>query len=225
MRAQQTKSRAISAIEVAGWFGNSSKLTMTDYETIAARLNRMRWPSDPSDPPDAPWLPKEPKDEPDRWWDFHAVFLAAKTLSTSLPAMRAHWDGLQWDPTTKQGYDAICALEEALCEAMEFVEFPFGQYKRRKGGRKTPKEWHLPSVLMANLVIETLMAAGHPVGGTTRNSVIVRVVHKALLRMGFPDSAMRTPSAIGAHLTRWHQKCGLSHVAAGDDHKAAKVAL
>ena len=51
---------------------------------------------------------------------------------------------------------------------------------------------------------------GHGEPGITRNSVVVRIVRNALVRMNFQDVKMTTPAAIGAHLTRWDKKFGLT---------------
>jgi hypothetical protein len=200
---------AITADEVRQWFGSSCGLQLGDaqYDEIAACLTKWRWPSDP---PDSPWLPKEEiETNPNPWWDFQGASDAAKTLLASVPAMLSHWDGLRWAPETNAGYEAIKTLRNALSVAMPYIEWPFGQYERQTG-RKQPKAWHIPAILVAQVIVKAMIKAGHDEPGITRNSVVVRVVRKALIRMGYPDPEMVTTTAIGAHLTRWDKKFGLT---------------
>jgi hypothetical protein len=199
--------RTITAAEVRGWFGDSS--CEVQYSEIAAFLTKCRWPSDPPPPPDAPWLPKIIESGSNDCWDFKAATDAAKTLRDSVPAMLSHWEGLRWAPETREGYEAIKGLGEALSAAMPYVEWPFGRYERQTS-RKLMKDWHTYSALFANRIIDVLVEAGHQKPGITRNSVLVRVIHSALIRMKFPNPEMITRSAIGMHLTRWNEEFGLT---------------
>jgi hypothetical protein len=206
-------SRKITAAEVKQWFGNSKKarLRPTQYEEIATCLTKYRWPSDPPAPPDAPWLPKiiEADSEADRWWDFQGTTAAAKLLLQSAPAMIEHWKGLLWAPETRGGYEAIKDLKTALVAALHYIEWPFGEGERTTG-QKRPKDWHLYAQSIARIIINEMVKAGQPEPGITRNSVVVRVVHKALVRMGIPYSKTLSDTAIGAYLTRWDKKFGLT---------------
>jgi hypothetical protein len=203
--------RTITAAEVRGWFGASSNALLSEvqYSEIAAYLTKCRWPSDPPPSPDAPGLSKIIESGSDDYWDFKAVTDAAKTLRDSVPAMLSHWEGLRWAPETREGYEVIKGLGEALSAAMPYVEWPFGRYERQTR-RKQMKDWHGPSVLFANRIIDVLVRAGHNNPGITHNSVLVRVVHSALIRMKFPNPEMITRSAIGMHLTRWDEEFGLN---------------
>jgi hypothetical protein len=207
--SDDTASRVITGAEVKGWFGNScnARLGCAQYGEIAACLTKFRRPSDT---PDFPRFPKDAIEARlNRWWDFKAASDAAKTLLDSVPAMASHWDGLRWAPETCGGYEAIKTLGDALVIALPYIEWPFGHYQRQTG-RKRPKAWHIPAVLIAHVIVKAMIGAGHNEPGITRNSVVVRVVHKALIRMRFPDSEMITATAIGAHLTRWDEKFGLT---------------
>ena len=209
MKNSQHASRTITAAEVRGWFGSSpkSRLGATQYREIAAYLTKIRWPSD-TGPLFQPCPVAVEPDEADRYWDFGAAFAAAKLLLESMPAMLRHWNGLLWAPETRGAHPAIKALQDALTVALPYIEWPFGVYERQTG-RKKPKIWHLPAVMVANIVIKAMIEAGHDDPGITRNSIIVRVVCKALIRMRYPHVHMITASAVGAHLTRWDKKYGL----------------
>ena len=202
-------SRTITANEVRDWFGKSPKAQLggTHYRTIAAYLTKIRWPSD------AGGLlgpqPSTVKIVPDDYWDFKAATDAAKLLLDTMPAMLRHWDGLRWAPETRGGYRAIKTLKSALRIALPNIEWPFGKYERQTG-RKRPKVWHLSAVMIANVIVKVMIEAGHDDPGITRKSIVVRVVRKALIRMQYPHVQMITASAVGAHLTRWDKKYGLT---------------
>lgn len=173
MTTSPTKaSRKINATEVKQWFGNSSKaqLRPAQYDEIATRLTKFRWPSDPPAPPDSPWLPKIIETDPDRYWDFQATTQAAKTLLDSVPAMLSHWAGLRWAPETRGGYDAIKALSDALLVALPHIEWPFGEIERLNG-QKRLKDWHTPAIIIANVVIKAMIEAGNNEPGITKIKV------------------------------------------------------
>ena len=148
-------------------------------------------------------------DNPDRWWDFHGSSEAAKKLLGSLPAMTAHWDCLRWAPETRAGSEVLKTLTAALSAAMPYIEWPLGYFERQTG-RKKPKAWHTPSVIIARIIINAMVEAGHEQPGISRNSVVVRIVLKALIRMRYPDLEMITATAIGTHLERWDKRFGLT---------------
>ena len=202
------ESRTITAAEIREWFGNSgkSKLDEAQYSEIAAGLTKFRWPADPPPPPDSRWIPKEIEADPNRWWDFRAA--TDKLLMGSVLPMLSHWEGQRWAPETRGGYDAIKSLGDALSTAIPYIEWPFGHYKRQTRPKR-PKAWHTMALVVAGLVIRVMVEAGHDDPGITRNSVVVRVVRKALIRMNFSNSQMITLTAIGAHLTRWDKRFGL----------------
>jgi hypothetical protein len=199
-------SRTITLSEVRDWFGKSKKLQLGrgQCSKIAARLTRLRWPSDSPTPTDT----FDPEIM-EGYWDFDNATKAAKTLLEHVPAMLSHWKSLRPTAESRAGYEAIHNLKDALSTAMPYVEWPFGRYQRQTG-RKQPKDWHIYSVLIARLVVEVLVVAGESKPGITHNSLVVRVVHKALIRMDFPNSAMITRDAIGAHLSRWNKRYGLT---------------
>ena len=90
------------------------------------------------------------------------------------------------------------------------------------------------ALVIARLVIKVMIDAGHNEPGITRNSIVVRIVRNALIRINFPNTKMITISAIGAHLTRWNNKFGLTptgiaalttkHLANNCDHALPNVA-
>jgi hypothetical protein len=205
---RHASSRTITATEVRDWFGKSrqSLLGNAQYREIAAYLTKIRWPSD-TGPLFQPCPVATESDESDRYWDFDAAFDAAKLLLESMPAMLRHWNGLLWAPETRGGHPAIKALQDTLTVALPYIEWPFGKYERQTG-RKQPKAWHLPAVMVARVVVKAMIEAGHDEPGITRNSVVVRIVRKALIRMGVLNEI--TTSAVGAHLTRWDKKYGLT---------------
>jgi hypothetical protein len=123
--------------------------------------------------------------------------------------MLSHWEGQRWAPQTRGGFDAIKTLGDALFYAIPYIEWPLGYYEQ-KTGSKRPKPWHSMALVIARLVIKVIVEAGHSEPGITRNSVVVRIVRNALIRMNFLDVKMTTPAAIGAHLTRWDKKFGLT---------------
>jgi hypothetical protein len=209
--AQNTDSRKIAPSEVKQWFGTSSKAQLhnSQYRKIATHLTKLHWPSDPPPPPDSPWLAKIITEPDDRWWDFRAATAAAKTLHDSIPKMLVFQEGLRWAPETRDGHGAIMRLQEALLTALPYIEWPFGFYKRSTG-YKPPKAWHTYALLVAQLIIREMVVAGHAEPGITRNSVVVRVVRKALIRMLIPQAKIISSTAIGAYLTRWNKKYGLT---------------
>jgi hypothetical protein len=203
-RFRKKVDRTITPAEVKTWFGQSrqQKLKPAIYSKIAADLNKLRWPSDP--------LPKDrsrPTTRKSGLWDLNAAANAAKTLLDDMPAMLSHWQEPKWSPEHQAAYKAIRALNGALIAAMPYIEQPLGP---RKGstGRKAPKDWHMPSILIAKLVIWALMEAGEDAPGVTHNSLVVRIIQKALVRMQFPQSGTLTRDAIGAHLKRRSKKYG-----------------
>ncbi len=179
------------------------------FRKIAVGLTRFKWPADPAPPPGSAWVPREIETDLNRWWDFEAVTEAAKTLLRNAPAMLSHWEGQRWAPQTRNGFEVIKALGDALFSAIPYIEWPFGYYERQ-GRSKRPKPWHIMALVIAKLVINVMIEAGHNDPGITRNSIVVRIVYNALIRMGFSNVSMITPAAIGIHLTRWNEKFGLT---------------
>ena len=207
---ENNASRTITAAEVKGWFGKSSKWRPghAQYCDIAAQLTKWKWPCDPEslfDPRSAVAM----NIDNDRYWDFKAAIDAVKVLIESMPKMLRHWDGLQWAPETRDGYPAIHTLAKDLMTALPFIEWPFGSYVRQTG-RKRPKSWHVPAVSVARAIIKAAADANQMEPGLSRNSVAIRVVRKALIRMGFRDINTVTASAIALHLARWDRKYGLT---------------
>jgi hypothetical protein len=201
-------SRTISPSEVRQWVGADSeaKLSASQYKTIATCLTKFRWHKDP--PANAPSLPKIINEPDESWWDFQAATRVAKTLRECIPKILAFQDGLRWAPETRDGHPAIEALRAALDGALPYIEWPFGKYEPAIG-YKYPKKWHTYATLVARLLVTEMIAAGNSKPGISRNSVVVRVVQRALQRMEIPQSKTLTPSAIGQHLTRWDTKYGL----------------
>ncbi len=208
MKSAQTTDRTIKAAEVKTWFGKSRQAQLADaqYSEIAARLTQYRWKNDPPDDPNSPWLPKLTKADDREWWDFKASLEAAKTLLESAPAMLRHWESLQKWPATRDGYETIKKLSASLSEAMPYIEWPFGKYERQTG-MKTPKIWHAPVFAIARLIISAMVAAGHANPAITKNSVVVRIVQSAMIRMEHDPIQLTT---IAAYLVRLDRKFGLT---------------
>jgi hypothetical protein len=197
--------RAITPAEVQAWFGKSKQQTLQPniFGKIAADLNKFRWPSDP--PPKDRLSPTTRKS---RLWDTEVAANAARALHGDMPTMLSFWRKPQWSPEHQAAYKAIYKLQDALSAAMQYIEYPLGPYKPSTG-RKAPKDWHMPSVLIAKLVIGALMEAGEDSPGITHNSLVVRIVQKAIVRMDFPYAKTLSRNAIGAHLKRWDRKYGM----------------
>ena len=138
------------------------------------------------------------------WWDVKSVTKAAKLLSEVLPKIEAHWSKMLPTPGTLEGVEALRGLGSALERAIDYVEFPFGKYKNNQA--KDPKEWHIPSVLIAKKVIIALKEAGRPAPGTAKGSIVADVTYEALKRLEYPDASMITDTAVAAHITRWFSK-------------------
>jgi hypothetical protein len=191
----------ISPAEVKAWFGPraTARLDERQCRTVAKKLNKFRWPGEPIRGG------SKPLRDADRYWDFDDAIKAAKVLLNAMPAMKQHWRGLTWAPETRDGYPATVMLEQALQTALPFIEWPFGRYQRA-AGRKRRKDWHVPSVLVAKILIDA-MAASRGTPSLARNAVLVRVTHAALRRMGYRLNV--GISGISAHLTRWDQQYGL----------------
>jgi hypothetical protein len=101
------------------------------------------------------------------------------------------------------------ALSTALTVAMPFIEYPFGEYARTTG-RKEPKSWHMPAVLVLPTILRAMMDAGHKNPGLARDSVAIAVLHQGLSQIGLRGMAMMTPTALAAHLRRWRFWKGLT---------------
>jgi hypothetical protein len=201
-------SRTITAAEVESWFGRSKKLKLRPekYSEIAAGLTKMRWPSDP--PASKGRSNGRSQKSASGFWNFEAATKAAKTLLDDLPAMLLHWKDPEWSADNRAAYAATKSLDEALSTAMPYIEWPLGRYSPQTG-RKRPKDWHMHSVLVAKLVMQALVDAGEHKPAFTHNSLVVRIIHKALVRMDFPNSGTLSLDAIGMHLARWDEKYGL----------------
>jgi hypothetical protein len=201
-------SRTITAAEVETWFGNSKKLKSRPekYGEIAAALTKMRWPSDRPASKLRSNLGRSQKNA-SGFWDFKVATKAAKMLRDDLPAMLLHWKDPEWSAHNRAAYAAIKSLDEALSSAMPYIEWPLGPYEAATG-RKAPKAWHMPSILIAKSVIDALVAAGHDAPAITHNSLVVGIIQKALIRMQFPQSRTLSRDAIGAHLKQWNNKWG-----------------
>lgn len=159
-----TPSRTITAVETRKWLerlGASPNDALCD--DVAGRLTKIRWPSDPTSPAAGC------DDETDQWWDFQAAIKAANTLNAAFPAMLSHWDGLQWAPETRGGYEAIKALDTTLSLAMPYIEFPFGKYERKTHRhRHRPKDWHMAAIVIAKFFIEAMIKSGGKAPSTSR---------------------------------------------------------
>jgi hypothetical protein len=101
------------------------------FRRIDAGLTSCRWPTAPLP---SGWTIGT---DANRWWDIEAVTEAAKTLLKNAPAMLSHREGQRWAPQTRNGFEAIKALGDALFVAMPYIEWPFGYYERRTRSKRT----------------------------------------------------------------------------------------
>jgi hypothetical protein len=106
-----------------------------------------------------------------------AAAKAAKTLLDDMPAMLSHWQEPKWSPEHPEAYKAVSALNAAFTAAVPYIERPLGPYKATTG-KKRPKDWHMPSILIAKCVISAFTAVGEEALGITHNSLVVGVVKK-----------------------------------------------
>jgi hypothetical protein len=206
--SQASASRTITPAELKKWFGTSHRAVLGDEQCskLAEYLTKIKWPADPPDGREPSFTINESEDP---YWDFQAASEAAKLLVDCVPAMLNHWKGLTWAPSTRGGYPAIVALEQALATALPYIEWPFGRYERRTR-RKRPKDWHFSAVIIAKAIIKTLLEVGHDGPSLARKSIVVRAVRKALLRMNYRDVRMVSESGVAAHLSRWDRHYGLT---------------
>jgi hypothetical protein len=188
-------SRPITTAEVSTWFARGRKPPKeAQCAEIAARLTKIRWRDDPPPPvigdgmrlvradPDSPWV-AEPVIETDPWWDPEEAAAAVKTLLDGVPAMLWHWERRS---ETRDGYAAIEALRDELVRALPYIEWPFGKYERRPyRSRPRLSVWHMPALVIANIVSEALVQSGARSPKFSRDSAATWVVRKALVRMGY----------------------------------------
>jgi hypothetical protein len=113
-----------------------------------------------------------------------------------------HWERLRqpWASETRGGYVAIEGLRDALQVALPYVEWPFGKHEKQDYRKaKRPKIWHGVVIEVAGVIGKALEQSGRRRARSyTRNSVLVRVVRQALIRMGHGKNI--EPSAIAAYL-------------------------
>jgi hypothetical protein len=189
---------------------------------LAGVLSGWRWASDPPKPSlSREMAPEEVEEAEAQWWNFRGAITSARELSGAIPKMLKHWEGLRKWPETRDGYDAIEKLREALATATPYIELPFGPYEPAIG-QKSPKPWHLPAVLIAGLLISALAKSTNRSQSLGKNSVIIRVVCKALNRMGHCEKKIDA-GAVSKYVTRWREKNG--ELPNFNDHKASMRAL
>ncbi|MGC2222380.1 MAG: hypothetical protein WA624_08430 [Methylocella sp.] len=119
-------------------------------------------------------------------------------MNAAIPAMLSYWDGLQWAPETRGGYEAIKALDTALSLALPYIEFPFGKYER-KTHRHRPKDWHMAAIVIARIFIEAMIKSVGKTPSLERKSRLIVVVNEVMRRMNYKSV---TDSAISRHLIR-----------------------
>ena len=214
----KSDARTITAAEVRVWFVGGPKSKPWPSEAlcaeVAARLTKFRWASEWPSPEisdegaaaiswDNPWTSER---ECYPCWDSEEAAHAAKALLKNIPAMLAHYSPMR----QHDGYDAIERFRVALDAAIPFIEFPFGKYDRDEARKrqlhpKHPKPWHASAIPVARVTIDALRRSGHTVEGTSHNTITVRIVRDALVRMGFDD--IEKP-AIAKVLTKWADEHG-----------------
>ncbi len=120
--------------------------------------------------------------------------------------MLSGWQQMLETPETRAGYEAIKTLEGALNVAMPYIEYPWGKGEKTRHHRHPAKSWHLPSVIIARLITDALIKAGHKRPARSRNSILVSIIQAALKRIGYENIGTKT--AIAMHLNRWFKRAG-----------------
>jgi hypothetical protein len=120
-------------------------------------------------------------------------------LRETMPKQLQHWDSLRWAPETARGSEVMKRLSDSLEEALPYIEWPFGKYKRKKKLSKPP-EWHRAAVIIANIIVEATGQSIQTVS-LSRKSPLPKVVSKALREVDFGRE--RTASAVSVCLKRW----------------------
>ena len=208
-------SEAVTAAHVIKWFGRSLNppVGLAQCAEIASSINGCRWAGEPPPRPGDPGFVRilEP-DAADaaRWWDFKGVTRAGKTLLHNLPVVTANCERQNWSPQGQARCDALNKLTEALQQAMPYIEFPFGPCERRTGRPSASKQWHTYALILSHFVLPAMIKAGHPNPAISRNSVLVRVVREAMIKMGIEGAKIVSASTVSAFLTRWDEFYGLT---------------
>lgn len=218
-------SHDVSADEVAQWFGRRLKPAPSNetFANLASAINRCRWPDDP---PIELSCNEELSDEEiaadaARWWDFKAGGNAARTLTAILPKLDRHLNSLTPSPTVVAGQDALRGFGSALDVLSPFIEFPLGKPEDRRGRPTATKPWQDWSLTISHLVIKSLIEAGHKNPAISRNSVLVRVVQRALIRMRIEGAQSVSTTTLSAFLVRWDEFYGLWSKQDDSDQKGA----
>ena len=215
MLAISPRPNAISPAKVKEWRGRrKSDLNDDQCAAIADALNRqIRWPEDPKPQPEDPnfiTVIEDDEAEADHPWDFKEAGTSAKNLLTALPRLLAHWeDACQHLPGSTICQD-LREVERTLSAAREYIEFPLGRPIASPRIPRASKTWQTYSHLIARIVIDQMIQNGRTKVAVSRNSVVVRIVHCALLHMEVEHIHTVERSGISAFLTRWDEVCGLT---------------
>ncbi len=179
----------ITAAEVKGWFGTRKRPSDDQCAEIAKKLTRFRR------------LPIVKKGRARKTEAKHSTE-PVDTLLAAIPDYLRLYERTGASDSQK----IIKELGVALTRARPIIQFPLGP-----GERQTPqqrprtKPWHLPSVLIGNIIAEALVMSGHAKAGLSHRSAVVGAVHHALAQKGYGDIAN---AAISAHLKRRADKHG-----------------
>lgn len=229
MAIPEASTRPITPAEVRAWFARGRKPWPDDAlcAEIADRLTKtIRWPSNDASPK------LKRRTQRGRMTEAQAWAAQVKALLDDVPTMLERLD------ENSDGYAAIEAMREALLRALPSIEFPFGSPEEAEATLKQtillwpelaevrpvgPKEmrpavWHMHAVLIARIISKALKQIGRH-SSLHRNSVLVRVVSDALVRIGFTEISDndeddgaplidRVHGAVSMHLIRW---CGKFH--------------
>jgi hypothetical protein len=163
----------------------------------------LTWPGDPNPEPDL----IAATTELDELWDFKRVSSAAKLLLAALPEITAHWKEIsRLLPDSTICHD-LQELERRLSATLEYIEFPLG--RSTTIAPRIRKPWQNYSLLIARIVINRMTRRGRTHVAISRNSIVVRIVHCAMLHINVEDIQTVTKSGISAFLSRWDQGYGL----------------
>jgi hypothetical protein len=148
-----------------------------------------------------PTLPDPDSVETNGWWDeFQGAADAADKLRASIPAMLARLER----PETRNGYNAIKALGEALAAAKQYLgNHKHPAHPKRRRLRRRPNGWNTPALLIAHTIGKALVASGHDARSLERTSAVTPAVYEALRRMRYPGIEMVSCSAVSRFLIDW----------------------
>jgi hypothetical protein len=196
---------------------HSPSLLDKDAEEVVTVVRRMAQqataPGSADPPPD--FLDRRSWDvsvvAPSEWiWDIGAVAEAAKTLHSALPTIARWWAGLFPSDATRKGRAAMDDLAEPLDRALYYLRYPLGEYEplppNQIGGKLGHKPWHIPAVILANMLDRMLRRPGDArLPPFSHGSRLTIAIHAILTDLGLKPGEV---SAVAAYIERWWGKYG-----------------